>query len=109
MHIRFVLKHIPDGLNLTAVSFSTLVVIVVLVFVLNHHLDLSNGVHDSCGSSWTTTSMSTLCSSSSSTTGGARLVTCDTLCATRIDEGREGIGWMDCDEIGCEAGGTHWG
>ena len=36
-------------------------------------------------------------------------MTCETLCATRIDEGREGIDWMDCDEIGREAGGTRWG
>jgi hypothetical protein len=56
VHVRFVLKYIPDRLNLTAVSFSTFrrcfwpdvlgVVIVTLVFVLDHRLDLSNGVHE---------------------------------------------------------------
>ena len=53
VHVRFVLKYIPDGLNLTAVSFSMFrrcfwpdilgAVIVGLVFVLDHRLDLSDG------------------------------------------------------------------
>ena len=56
IHVRFVHKYIPDGLDLTAVSFSTLrgclwpdilgMVIVGLIFVLDHRLDLSNGVHE---------------------------------------------------------------
>lgn len=56
MHIRFVHKYIPDSLDLTAELFSTLrryvwpdvlgVVIIVLVVVLDHLLDLSNGVDE---------------------------------------------------------------
>jgi hypothetical protein len=54
VHIRFVLKYIPDCLNLTAILFCTFrgylwpdvlgAVTIVLVFVLDHCLDLSNGV-----------------------------------------------------------------
>lgn len=41
------------------------------------------------------------------TSGGAKLTSRERLFARRIDEGRE-VDWMDCDETGCEAGGTGW-
>ena len=56
VHVRFVHKHISDGLHLTLISLSTFrrcfwpevlgMVVVALVFVLDHRLDLSNGVHE---------------------------------------------------------------
>ena len=59
MHIRFVHKYISDGLNFTTVSFSSFgrsfwpdvlgVVVIVLVLVLNHRLDLSDGVYEFSG------------------------------------------------------------